>query len=586
MNKIVPMTIALLLLCAEGLAKWSGSASLDGGFNFIGGNAENVAAKVRFDTTRFYVGASAFGNQRGWRTTKQTSIYEMGGSNPYNRSENEIASPQTVNAGGGLDFGYRFNALNALDASASYAYERKSELPELRTERDVLVPKDTLRGLQLDSNHNAYNSIDFRLVYTRKFASRPRAELVVQATELTKLALESKTRKTEGEYYSRNRYYRTEGSVNDFDSRILARYSDAFDWGEAGSLSMTAGLDLYSGIDLDVYWAQTNVNGTWADSAAYNQSYFYNNWSTEPYVSLTYKFRNFDFRLSERVQVYSHMLVDKLDEKTDAGDFKPLFYRIDPENLLSGGISYHLSGAHDFSIDYARSIKRPDYKKLCTTLTIGGSEGEYLMGNPDLLPERSDNVRFVYSYTHDIFRTSLSVKYNDKSNTAEKVLDTDFQEELHDPNVKTLFTWVNTQRQQTLGVRLDMKMDAKNVKATIWSAYNQEIITYKTKSPKSNGNYELGIDLSASLNSSLTLSTRLMYVSAKEEAYSRKGEDVISSLRLTKTIIKGLDLFVGINDIVDKEKYEENWNEAGSYFKISKTRKMGRTLICGLSYKF
>ena len=88
------------------------------------------------------------------------------------------------------------------------------------------------------------------------------------------------------------------------------------------------------------------------------------------------------------------------------------------------------------------------------------------------------------------------------------------------------------------------------------------------------------------LNETTKLSSSLVYISAKQSAYNLKGEDVLANIRFSKTLLKGLDLFVELKDIVDKEIYEETWNADLNYLKVSSTSPMHRSVLLGINYAF
>ncbi|MCQ2152848.1 MAG: outer membrane beta-barrel family protein, partial [Bacteroidales bacterium] len=253
---------------------------------------------------------------------------------------------------------------------------------------------------------------------------------------------------------------------------------------------------------------------------------------------------------------------------------------------LAAGINYNINDRHRLALDYGRTIARPDYKKLCPTLMIGDSEGEYFIGNPELLPEITDKINFGYRYAEGIFVTKLDINYRNKRNTAEKVIDLEKSKDITDPNVKTLYTWINNKRQDSFGTKLDLKMDGKTIKADIWAGFNYDIYGNKEKTTKKDFNFEVGTNIDVFLNETTKLSSSLVYISAKQSAYNLKGENVLANLRFSKTLIKGLDLYAELKDIVDKDIYEETWNADMNYLKTSSTTPMHRAVLIGINYAF
>lgn len=217
---------------------------------------------------------------------------------------------------------------------------------------------------------------------------------------------------------------------------------------------------------------------------------------------------------------------------------------------------------------------------------IGDSEGEYFIGNSELLPEITDKVNLGYTYTKGIFVTNFDINYRNKRNTAEKVIDLEKSKDVTDPGVKTIYTWINNKRQDSFGAKLDLKMNGRDVKAEIWAGFNYDIYGNKEKNTKEDFNYELGTSIDVFLNETTKLSSSLVYISAKQSAYNLKGEDVMANIRFSKTLVKGLELYAELKDIVDKDIYEETWNADMNYLKVSSKTPMHRAVLIGINYAF
>lgn len=587
MKRVVLSVIGFTFLSlAPVAAQWSGSVKADGAWNFKQSNNENADFKLKYTGRKFYVGSGIYFGHSYLPSVKTTTILDAKREkNEYYKGENNSIYPRKFNAGARIDFGYTFNPDNLLDASLSYGYSGKDENSVLKTDRCNNSTMSVLNGTQNDTAYVSSHNVVFSAAYNHRFASRPDAHLGVLISNTTKLDAEVNRRITSGNFYSKQKNYATYSSINDFDSKLSAFYDDVFRF-EKSTLKLKVGLDFISNQDLDGYFAETNVNGIWRDSTAYRQSYYYNSFSTEPYVNLTWSVGKFDFFVKERVQVYWHAMMDKLEDIKKPEDIKGLFDKFDPWNLLNVGITYRINDKHRLVLDYVRSISRPDYKKLCPTLMIGKSEGEYFLGNPDLLPEITDKVNLGYSYTKGIFVTRLDFNYRDKKNTAEKVIDLEKSKDITDPGVKTLYTWINNKRQNSFGTKLDFRMNGKDVKAEIWAGFNYDMYWKSDKVDKEDFNYELGTSVDVFLNETTKLSSSLAYISAKQSAYNLKGEDIVANLRFSKMLAKGLELYAELRDIVDKEIYEETWNADMNYLKIVSTTPMHRAALLGVNFAF
>ena len=577
--------LAYLSVCPA-FAQWEGSVMANGGWNFKQSNAEDADFKLKYSGERFYIGTD-INVGHGFQPSSQiTSILDAKKEqSEYYKGENKTTEPRSYKAGVNLDFGYIFNPANVLSASVGYGFDGKDEYSILETERYNGLSKDAIKGTQLDTTCVKRHNITGKINYSHKFESRPDARLEITLSEITGINDDAKRRITSGTFYSNPKNYATYSNLNDYNTKLSASYEDVFKF-EKSQLKLRSGVDYTSNQDLDKYSARTLVNGQWRDSTEYRQSYFYNSHSTEPYVNLTYSIGSLDFFVKERAQIYWHAMLDKLEEKKRAEDLIGLFDKYDFENLLAAGINYNINDRHRLLLDYGRTISRPDYKKLCPTLMIGNSEGEYFIGNPELLPEVTDKINFGYSYSKGIFVTKLDINYRNRRNTAEKVIDLEKSKDITDPGVKTLYTWINSKNQDSFGAKFDLKMNGSDVKAEIWASFNYDIYGNNGKTTKEDFNYEIGTSIDVFLNETTKLSYSLVYISDKQSAYNLKGEDVLANIRFSRTLLKGLDLFAEFKDIVDKDVYEETWNADLNYLKVSSTAPMHRSVLIGITYAF
>ncbi|MCQ2172488.1 MAG: outer membrane beta-barrel family protein [Bacteroidales bacterium] len=577
--------LASLSVCPA-FAQWEGSLKANGGWNFLQSNTEDADFKLKYSGKKFYIGTGVYIGHGYQPSSQITSILDAKKEqSEYYKGENKTIKPRNYKAGANIDFGYIFNPANVLSASVGYGFSGKDEYSNLETERYNGLSRDAIKGTQLDSTFVKSHNINGKINYSHKFESRPDARLDITLSEVIGVNADAKRRITSGEFYSNPKNYATYSNLNDFNTKLSASYDDVFRF-EKSQLKLRAGLDYISNQDLDGYSARTLVNGQWRDSTSYRQSYFYNSHSTEPYVNLTYSIGKFDFFVKERAQIYWHAMLDKLEEKKKPEDLVGLFDKYDFQNLLAAGINYNINDRHRLALDYGRTISRPDYKKLCPTLMIGDSEGEYFIGNSELLPEITDKVNLGYTYTKGIFVTNFDINYRNKRNTAEKVIDLEKSKDVTDPGVKTIYTWINNKRQDSFGAKLDLKMNGRDVKAEIWAGFNYDIYGNKEKNTKEDFNYELGTSIDVFLNETTKLSSSLVYISAKQSAYNLKGEDVMANIRFSKALVKGLELYAELKDIVDKDIYEETWNADMNYLKVSSKTPMHRAVLIGINYAF
>lgn len=567
-------------------SQWNGGLNVDGTWNFKENNSENVDFKLKHVGNKFSFNSNLYFGHSYLLSSQATTILDAKKEkNEYYKGEDKNMNSRKLNTGANFGVGYVFNPNNVLDASLSYDFSESVDNSLLYTERINSFDGEYLYGIQNDSAYMFTHKISGNIAYVHKFENRPQASIDVIASELIGINTENNRRITNGNFYSNPKNYKTFKNLNDYDSKVSVSYNDIFDFG-ARKLKLKTGLDFVGTTDFDNYSASTLVNGQWRDSTEYRQSYLYNSYAIEPYVNLTYSVGKFDFFIKERVQFYWHSLMNRLVEKEILKEQDNLFDKFDIQNLLSAGVVYNINSLNGLSFDYSRSLVRPDYKKLCPVLMIGNSDGEYFIGNPELLPESIYVINFGHTFKRDKFVTSLDINYQDKSNTAEKIIDIEKSKDIHDPGVKTIYTWVNTKHQSSLGTKLDLKVNGKDVKAEVWAGFYYDIYRREELVTKEDFNYEVGTSVDVSLSERIKLSSSLIYISAKESAYNLKGEDVLANLRITTALSKKINMYLEFRDIVDKDIYEITWNEQMTYYKESSTKPQHRALLIGINYQF
>lgn len=586
--KFIRICISILLLFnfATSFAQFSGSVKAEGAWNLKKSNKENIDLKTKYTGKNYYVGTNIDFGYNFQPTTQLTTILDAKKEkDEYYKGENKSIDPRKINTGVGVNFYYKFNPKNELDANLSYSFNRTNEKSTLNTERYNNSSSSLVTGTQKDTTYIRNHGIKFNAAYKHRFTSRPEASLAVTVFNATNSKEDKNRRVTSGNFYSKAKDYATYSSINDFNSNLTISYEDKFHF-KRSNLKLKTGIEAFSNQDIDGYSAENYADGQWRDSTEYRQSYFYNSFSAEPYVNLTYSVGKFDFFLKERLQAYWHAMINDLDDIKHTKEKRSLFDKFDTRNLLSIGTTYNINKHNKVTLDYRRSISRPDYKKLCPTLMIGKSEGEYFIGNPGLRPELTDRINLNYIFTKSIFVLSLDINYRDIKNTAGKVIDLEKAKDITDPTVKTIYTWVNNKRKNSFGTKLDLKIDNKNVKTELWAGFNYDTYWKDSKIDKNDFNYEIGTTIDVFLTESTKLSSSLAYISAKKSAYSFKGEDVLANLRLTTILKKGVELYAEFKDIVDKDIYEETWTVKLNYFKVVSTRPSHRAALIGIKYTF
>ena len=560
----------------EGLGLW----------NFKQGHKEDVKLALKFDTTKMDMTFKISGGHKYNPTTETTSVLDA--KNPeslYSKYEDKQLYKRNWNINTELDFGLRLTKQDNLTLGLAYNYKGDKDRPLLSTYRYDIYG-DSLTGTQQDTSYTTEHILKPKLVYSHVFGKADNS-ILIRLTGLFSTKEEGYKRITDGDFYNKHRYYSTLSSLNDIDTRMQVYYQDA-SLGKVVDLGFTGGLDIVWHNDIDLYGGWNNVGGTWKDSSDLDRSHLYSSFAVEPNVKISYKHNGFEFYINERVQWYWDQLINRLNERTSPDEYE--FRDSEWQNILSADIGYRFNNRHRIDLTYNRILDRPKYEKLNPSFTIGKSEGEYFRGNPFLKPTTKDEVGLTYGFMAEHFGTDLTVGYRYTKDKVEKVLDVASAD-------STIFTYINANKQHTGGAILDLKVDYSAVQAKMWVGTFYDIFIKEDNSfDKSDFNFEVGMSLNAALTPSMHLSSDLVYKSAKASAYSLKGEYIGANVQLTKTFTVApyryhrtnsfLDLYIKINDLVDKPDYEQTWNKEMTYYKVVEKTLNRRSVHIGINYKF
>lgn len=567
-------------------AQLSGNVEGGGSWNFDKGHKEDVKLNLRLDTTKMSMAFNISGGHKYNPTTETTSILDMKDKNSaYSKYENKALYKRNWYVNTGLDFKFKLTSQDNLNMGLQYGYKGDKDHPLLSSSRYTLSA-DTILGTQQDTSNTREHIFKPKLAYTHVFTKSDN-KIYVGITGLIDMKEEGFNRITQGKFYSKNRYYTTLSSLNDVDTRIEAYYQDA-SLGKVKDLNFKGGVDFVWHNDVDIFAGWNNVNGQWRDSTNLDRSHLYSSFALEPNVSISYKYKGFEFYVNERVQWYHHQLINRLNEKTSLNQYE--FRRSEWQNILSANVGYKFNTRHRLDLTYQRLLERPNYEKLNPAFIIGKSEGEYFKGNPNLRPTTKDEVGLTYGFMAEHFGTDLTMGYRYTKDKVEKMLDVAKAD-------STIFTYINTKKQHTGGLTLDLKVDYEAVKAKMWlGTFYDMFVKDDNTIDKTDFNFEVGMSLDAYLTPSMKLSSQLLYRSAKASLYNLKGEYIGADISLTKTFtiepyathhaLSFLDLYVKVSDLVDKPDYEQTWNADYTYYKVIEKTLNRRSINIGINYKF
>lgn len=586
MRKLL-IAFAAILWSIGAFAQWTGSVQANGGLhqkvdNIRGGDAD-LDLKFRHKGKKHWAGINLYGVYGCIPSNEEntTRDFSQSGREIY-KTENSDILDERFKVAAGLDFGWRFNEKNELGLTLGAKYGGAGTMTQQQIQKSQESVVST--GYQLDTVARINWGGDAVLKYVHSFNRDSR--IVASAKALFEEDGDMKFRRTFNDagspVFDKTKFYEIIASLNSLDMSGNVEYqSDHF---FTDGLRFKGGANIAINTDLDVFAGLNNVHGEWRDSTVMAQQYFYHYRQIDAYAEASYAIRGFSVNVRDNLQYYRDYLFDQLN--VEENTLNAVFDKRDWQNMISAELAYRFNGHHRISAVFSHSIVRPPYRKLCATVTIGDSEGEYYRGNPDLKPEVIDRIRLGYTISNGHVNSEFSLSYSEKGNTAERIA---VQVDDKDPSMKdvtTLYTWVNSQRQTVLTPRMDVSIDYSAIAAKIWAVFNYEHFYYLKNAPRAHSNYEMGMRLDASLTSSTRLSGTLSYSSENIRAFNNTSEYVGAAFRLSQRIIKGLEIYLEGKDLVDKPRTEETWNESFTFYK-KKTRLLNRSAIrLGISYNF
>lgn len=577
--KFWTLLCCLLLLPIQIFAQWSGQVDASGLSNFQKGHKEDLGLKMQFDTTKFHVGFHVSGGHYYCPTTEIVGIYDTKDrESAFSKFENKSCYNRNWYANAGVDLRFDLRPQDILSVSLDYGYKGSSDHPLMFTWR-YDIHGDSLMGGQIDTSRFFSHQLIPEIRYEHIFKKED-SKLSVIWNVVLGVTNDALQRTTAGNFYELQRSYTTLDVIDKLKGMVEVAYED-FSLGRVKNLHIYTGLDFFTDDNLDLYDGSNFAEDPMQDSILLKHSSSYNAFALEPFVNLAYSYKQLDVYVKERVQWYYHSL--KNNYAVDPAEMYDL-KKSEWQNILAAGLAFRINARHRLSLEYARTLERPDYQKLNTILIIGKSEGEFFKGNPDLNPQSRNDISLKYSFMSDHFGTDFTLGYRYTKNKFEKILDltpNDFV------GVTTLRTWVNIKQQHTGMAELNLKVDYDAVKANMWLGINVDKL-YKVDNSvnKVEFNYEVGIDLLAKIAPTWCLSSEVMYCSPKISTYNYKGEYIGANIKLTKTFLKSLDVSIELNDLVDKAFEEETWNADLTYYKRTIRSQNRCSILLGLSYRF
>lgn len=584
-RKIYTFFFAVLLSATVSAQQLSGSMDAYGAWNFDKGHKEHVALKLNYDSTLYYIHVGVRGNHNYTPTSEYTSIVNENAEKRHlsYKTDTNAVTTRRWGIGADLDFGYYLTTHDLVTVNVQYTYDdvRKTErLSSNRylaeTDKDMYVHLDTLLGYQNDWTVARQHDIKAALGYQHRFSETNMLSLSLMTNQA--FGGEARQRELAGKMFAKSRNYTAANILGESRYRISLHYDDK-QLGGVENLKMKAGIDVLADNDADHYRAEYNEENRDTTFLNYHRDYL--SLFTEPFVQLQYQYKDWEFSLMERPQIYSNVQWDMMAAAS------PLLLHSHTQfaNLAKANIGYIVKTRHRFDLSYSYDVKRPDYKQFSPMVRLTNTEGEFIQGNDSLRPEKVHKVNLRYSYRKDEhILTTVDIFYGHRKDKIEKVV---IVNETGHKQIETLKTFTNDNVQHQLGGTLRLKLNYESLEAETWSSMAWERFTYYNgKAPKDEISYQLGLMLNAHLNKTVDLSSSLVYISPTRSAYNEKNEYIGANLRLTYKSPVGVNVFIEANDIINKPRTENTWNESMTYMKVKEVVENRNCLGVGIRYEW
>lgn len=585
MRKHYFFILCLLVSMTVSAQQLTGSMDAYGAWNFSTGHKENMALRLNYDSTLYYVHVGVRGGHNYTPTAEFTSILNESAEkrNLSMKTDTNAVTTRRWGIGADLDFGYHLTTHDLLTMNVQYSYDNVRKTEHLSSDRylaetdlEMYVHLDTLMGRQNDRSLMQQHDLKAALGYQHRFSATNSLSLSLSTNQT--FGGEQRQRELSGDMFVRSRNYTASDILGESQYQVSLHYDDKQLAG-VENLQMKAGIDVLADNDADHYRADYNEQKRDTTFLNYHRSYLMV--YTEPFVQLQYKYKDWVFFVMERPQIYNNLQWDMLAASA------PLLLHRNTQfaNLAKVNIGYILRTRHRFDLSYSYDVKRPDYKQFSPMIRLTNTEGEFILGNDSLRPEKLHKINLRYSYKKDEhLLTTLDIYYGNRKDKIEKVV---IVNETEHKQIETLKTFVNDNLQHQLGTMLRLKLNYEFLDAEAWSGMAWERFSYYNgKKPKDEISYQLGLMVDAHLSQWVDLTSSLVYVSPTRSAYNEKNEYIGANLRFTFKSPVGVKVFIEANDIINKPKTETTWNENLTYMKVKEVYQNRNCLGLGIRYEW
>lgn len=561
----------------EDSVRWSGNVQFRGASNFGPASDAAFSAGLQRETSKLSASLD-FSVNRSSSLREKNVTYS---SENIHFGHKENSRNESRGLGEKIRFGVRYTprSSDVFHLHFTQSYTRSNQNDTLRSQkigaasgRAVLLAE----GSNFESAERKQKSYQFDADYVHRIDADRRsfhAELFLK----NNLNEQINVRKLDGSLYT-PLIYRITPAYENRTSSMKLFYRDA-KFMDVTSLKFSAGMDLRWGMSNDGYGGATLVDGSWRDSLLLKQKYLYRSAAAEPYATVSYHYKIFDFFAEERFQYYNHKLWSNLNgwdwDKSDLFHSAKLQVKCRP------------SGRHHLQLELERSLSRPNYLMLSGLLRSGSSPQVYYLGNAGLKPTK--NYRMDLQYMLDVrsWQYGVQAGYRLMKNVAEQVLYS-HQENIPAPLREKLrdvvvYSWLNTAYKDNYHLKLSVRWKTDEYAFNAWSVLNYDVNRYASSS-STDFNSTMGCEGSWRFHERWKLSMYNTFDSRRREVYTHTSAYLSSKLRLDYTCRK-LHCYAEITELFDRPIKRTTYSENFDYWRTESTRYYRRMMVIGAQWR-
>jgi len=342
--------------------------------------------------------------------------------------------------------------------------------------------------------------------------------------------------------------------------------------GNVKGLQLEGMLDVLFNRNFDDLCKEKYIEPEWVDTLTIKEKFDYVTLTVDPRVRLKYIKGKFDFFLEYCPEFYAY----KLSSDKYFGSMQTSRLA----HLAGVGLTYLPNEHHQLKLTAGSTIKRPTYLNLCWFRRSGTYANEFIEGNPDLLPETSNKMMFLYEFRWGRFSAIASVGDTYAFDKIEKTFN---NVDVEDRSYR-IYTWINAGWSNTLNGTLTARWKGQSLFAELSGSVNQVNNMSKDNKSKKSMDYKLSGKLKYKLKT-WAFEVNGNYRSEVYKIYSYMTRYIGLSARVDKKLGK-FSVFAEGRDLLDHPIETITYSEDFMHGRGEKVDNTRRSFLIGVRFKF